>query len=398
MRLYHFIVGTVALGLASCAAYFSVVGIATFFGTNFVQTAIAAGFLEAGKLVCASAAYRYRNVLQGWTNTMLIFFTVVMMFITSLGIFGFLSQSYQTASSQREISEQKVENVRSQKQTIEDRVQRLKSDRDRLVNTRNELRNLQSEQGWLSERSAERLKQIPQELQDIESRITDSRNRVLKLEERITTLEAENSKSAKLGPIMFIADSVGLDPDRAALYFILIIISVFDPMAVTLVISLSMATDLDEAQVETEEENTEEPLDPDERIQRMQEFANVDAKSSSPEIIEDVGSHQKTRRTMNVKDGEDKTVSFRTPHIPMTYVPPPYEASEKKEQANRYQDSTQDTEREDFRKGVDDLVEVEEEEKSDDEFEQWLENADEDEDPPEFPDVESAFKKPYNDI
>ena len=95
MKLFNFLVGFVALGTAACAAFFSVIGIATFLGGNFIAVAVMASFLEAGKLICASAAYRFRKVAPTWIRGLLITFTAVMMFITSMGIFGFLSSGYQ---------------------------------------------------------------------------------------------------------------------------------------------------------------------------------------------------------------------------------------------------------------------------------------------------------------
>ena len=256
MSLYKFAAGFVALGTAACAAFFSVIGIATFLGGNFVEVAIMAGFLEAGKLICASAAYRFRKIASGWIRALLVVFTIVMMFITSTGIFGFLSSSYQKAASERSISEQKIENVRSKKQSLQKRVSRLERDRKQLTTTQDRLQKLQSEQGWLSRRQDERLSSVPSELSKVDSSLTATRDSVLSLNQKITELEANQGQEAKLGPIMFVANTVGLDPDQAALYFILLLIFVFDPMAVTLIVALSMATEgFEETVTEKKTEN-----------------------------------------------------------------------------------------------------------------------------------------------
>jgi len=243
MYLYKFAAGFVALGTAACAAFFSVIGIATFLGGNFIEVAIMAGFLEAGKLICASAAYRFRKIASNWIRGLLVVFTIVMMFITSTGIFGFLSSSYQKAASERSISEQKIENVRSKKQSFQKRAERLEKDRSQLTSMQDRLQRLQAEQGWLSQRQDQRLSSVPSELSRVDSSLTATRDSVLSLNQRITELEANQGQEAKLGPIMFVANTVGLDPDQAALYFILLLIFVFDPMAVTLIVALSMATE-----------------------------------------------------------------------------------------------------------------------------------------------------------
>lgn len=256
MKLYNFVLGFVALGIAACAAFFSVVGIATFLGGNFIEIAVMASFLEAGKLVCASAAWRYRDIAGYKLRSALVTFTVIMMFITSTGIFGFLSTSYRQASAEMDIEQQRVQNLESRKQTFQNSLERLRSDRERLIGERKDLRSLQAEQGWLSEVDNSRLQQIPTRLDSLNGEITAVQDSVLAYEQRITNTESEQTASAKLGPVMFVADSVGLDPDQAALYFILLLVFVFDPMAVTLVIALSMATGIDEVDSEAGETPT----------------------------------------------------------------------------------------------------------------------------------------------
>lgn len=253
--MYRFITGVVALGLAACAAYFSVIGIASLMGANFWQVAVMAGFLEAGKLVCASAAYRFRKVAPRWIRGLFITFTGVMMLITSLGIFGFLSSSYQKAASERDVNQQQVENVESKLQTFKSEVARLKEDRQRLISEQQELQQTRAEQGWLSKRQDQRLSDIPADLSETDSALTASRDSVLSLQSRITSLESKQNEEAKLGPIIFVANTVGLPEDSAALYFIMLLIFVFDPMAVTLVVALSMATDFEETVTEDEEQN-----------------------------------------------------------------------------------------------------------------------------------------------
>lgn len=387
MDLYKFITGFVALGTAACAAFFSVIGIATFLGGNFWEVAVMAGFLEAGKLVCASAAYRFRKVAAGWIRSLLVVFTLVMMFITSTGIFGFLSSSYQQVASERSISQQQIQNVKSKRETFKKREQRLQQDRKRLIEERNQLQNLQSKQGWLSERQDERLSEIPNELESLNSRLSATQDSVLSYNQQITELQAQNTEDQKLGPIVFVAETVGLDEDKAALYFILLLIFVFDPMAVTLVVALSMATGLeesvteDEESVEEEQEESEaitEPevspkkeektglevarelgkplpeedsrLSPDERIQRMGEYASI---GDMYENEEDEEENPKTAKEF-IEERKQETDERATA---------PFNA-------------------------------VEEETSDDEGFEEWFENVTSDEEQEKRP-WENPFKAPY---
>ena len=301
MSLYKFAAGFVALGTAACAAFFSVIGIATFLGGNFIEVAIMAGFLEAGKLICASAAYRFRKIASDWVRGLLVVFTVVMMFITSTGIFGFLSSSYQKAASKRSISEQKIENVRSKKESLQERAKRLERDRKQLTTTQDRLQKLQAEQGWLSRRQDERLSSVPSELSRVDSSLTATRDSVLQLNQRITELEANQGEKAKLGPIMFVANTVGLDPDQAALYFILLLIFVFDPMAVTLIVALSMATEsFEETVTESSSEDETAALDESETHENQKQGEETEDDSSD-------GGESFANKKINVEKVRQKT-------------------------------------------------------------------------------------------
>ena len=301
MSLYKFAAGFVALGTAACAAFFSVIGIATFLGGNFIEVAIMAGFLEAGKLICASAAYRFRKIASDWVRGLLVVFTVVMMFITSTGIFGFLSSSYQKAASKRSISEQKIENVRSKKESLQERAKRLERDRKQLTTTQDRLQKLQAKQGWLSRRQDERLSSVPSELSRVDSSLIATRDSVLQLNQRITELEANQGEKAKLGPIMFVANTVGLDPDQAALYFILLLIFVFDPMAVTLIVALSMATEsFEETVTESSSEDETAALDESETHENQKQGEETEDDSSD-------GGESFANKKINVEKVRQKT-------------------------------------------------------------------------------------------
>jgi len=279
MKLYNVITGTVAFGLAACAAYFSVLGIANLVGYNFWQVATMATFLEAGKLICASAAYRYRNLAPLWVRSLFVVFAVGMMFVTSAGIFGFLSGSYQKAAAQRDISQQKIENLESTKSTYQSRIQRLEKDRNRLIEERRKLQDLRSEQGWLSKRGAKRLAQIPAQLSKKDSILSASQDSVLSYKTKITRLSSKNTEDSKLRPIIFIADTMNFPENQAAFYFIAILTFLFDPMAVTLILALSMATDIDEVATEEEEDEIED--------NNMSAVRNIGLPTSNPNELYD---------------------------------------------------------------------------------------------------------------
>ena len=88
---FIFLLGLAALLVAGSAAYFSVLGIATLFSGSFYQVVVMAGALEFGKLVATSYLYRYWNKTTWFLKVYLLVAVFVLMGITSLGIFGYLS-------------------------------------------------------------------------------------------------------------------------------------------------------------------------------------------------------------------------------------------------------------------------------------------------------------------
>ena len=373
MSLYKFAAGFVALGTAACAAFFSVIGIATFLGGNFIEVAIMAGFLEAGKLICASAAYRFRKVASRWIRALLVVFTVVMMFITSMGIFGFLSSSYQKAASERDISEQKIENVRSKKESLQKRVDRLEQDRSRLTSTQDRLQQLQAEQGWLSGRQDERLSNVPSELSRVDSSLSATRDSVLQLNQRITELEANQGEEAKLGPIMFVASTVGLNPDRAALYFILLLIFVFDPMAVTLIVALSMATETFEETVVEEESKRKDEHDVSNKGEEKSDEQNENQENKKVNVEKVPGLSSEPESAAQVEDRKKEVVSPTSDFESVQTALNPSESRSENERSRRKVQS----------------------EDENDSYQEWLDQATSQEVSPEEKPWKNPFKAPF---
>ena len=92
--LFNWILGLSALAISGMAAFFSVTGIAMLFSGSFFAVALMAASLEVGKLVTASFLYRYWKVVNWLQKTYMTIAVVVLIGITSMGIFGFLSNSY----------------------------------------------------------------------------------------------------------------------------------------------------------------------------------------------------------------------------------------------------------------------------------------------------------------
>ena len=97
--MFKVLLGLSALFLAACGAFFSVKGIGLLFSGSFWPAIIMASSLEFGKIMATSFLYRYWKKINNIIKLYLISAVVVLMAITSLGIFGFLSQAFYSTNA-----------------------------------------------------------------------------------------------------------------------------------------------------------------------------------------------------------------------------------------------------------------------------------------------------------
>lgn len=212
----------VTVCIAGSAAYFSVYGLATTFHGTFWAVVIMGGSLEAGKLVTASYLYRFWNQTHVLLKSYMMIGVFALMVLTSTGIFGLLSAGYQSDSlplkqiqEQSSLLESEKTRLISRKQQIDDQIANLPADMSRgRIKLINGFKNEQ-------ENTTARINTLDKQILDLKTSIIQS--------------------EAHIGPITYIAQVFGLNPDYAAKYLIYLIIFVFDPMAVALTIALNTA-------------------------------------------------------------------------------------------------------------------------------------------------------------
>ena len=212
----------VTASLVATAAYFSVIGIASMFAYNYVPALIMGTTLEAGKISVAVYLYRYWRLLPDGFRALLVTFLATLMFITSVGIFGFLSQGYQkTAEEYRLISqelsdlEREFSEKRQRETAINRQIEQLPTD-----SVLNKVR--------LSREFGDELAEIRDRNARIEPRIQELRKKRLSFESHI-------------GPIAYVARMIGVPQDNMVFFAILMLVFVADPLAVTLTIACNMA-------------------------------------------------------------------------------------------------------------------------------------------------------------
>lgn len=231
-----------ALLVAGCGAYFSVLGIATLFSGHFWQVAIMAGSLELGKLVTTSFLYRYWKKIIWFLKIYMIVAVLVLMGITSMGIYGYLSSGYQVNAGKTELIDNKASLIVQQKDNIAKEIEQI----NQRVATLNEARKAQEARlPSMSRRSAapvyEDMARSAEEIKGLTARIQQLQTTVFEKDNELITLNSEGNAVHDIGTFKFVAESVGLPLDTVVKIFIICIVAVFDPLAVALVLAYNIA-------------------------------------------------------------------------------------------------------------------------------------------------------------
>jgi hypothetical protein len=246
-----------ALSISAAAAYYSVTGLAALFAG--VKTAVIwmAASLEIAKLVVASLLYQYWDDLN---KTLRIYFAValfVLMAITSAGIYGYLSSGYQATADKssvvgKEIAliDNKIKNKEADKIFT---LQQLTSTQKSISQLRNALGNnnqtYKDAEGniMITTSSANRKsyeKQLEFALKDekeLSNKISTIDSILLVLSDEKLVKESNAELAGELGPLKYIAKLTNTAMDKIINWFLMIIIFVFDPLAISLVIAANFA-------------------------------------------------------------------------------------------------------------------------------------------------------------
>ena len=236
----------VAIAISAVAAWYSIVGLMAIFAAAAIPIAIMGGVLEVGKLLTASWLYQNWTKVPWLLKSYLTTAVVVLMFITSMGIFGFLSKAHLDQTLKTEGSNglliQNLERQISQQRRIITDGETLLGQLDKTVEVLIEYDRIRGPEGALAVRTgqADQRAEINSQIQSAVSRINEINEDLLPLQKERVALEAE------VGPLKYIAELIYGDEadnmlDEAVRLVILLLIFVFDPLAVLLVIAGNMS-------------------------------------------------------------------------------------------------------------------------------------------------------------
>lgn len=227
----------VALAITGVAGYFSILGLMAIFPASPIAVAAMGGVLEVAKLVTASWVYRNWENANKLLKTYFTIAVVVLSFITSMGVFGYLSKAHIEHTTVGGSAQLKIEQLESKKASAERRLKNAQTSLDtldRLTTTEDVL-----DANYIRNRQKRERASLNQE---IESATAD----IQTIETDLIPLKTENLKlEAEVGPIKYVAELFygsgdNATVDKAVRMMIIVLIFVFDPLAILLIIAANM--------------------------------------------------------------------------------------------------------------------------------------------------------------
>jgi len=250
--------------LAGSAAFFSVYGLAHLFKSQFIPIIILGLALEAAKFSATVGLHDLWHKLNKMLTSYLVAGVIALSLITSLGIYGFLSSAYTVSKAEYSIDEGKINNlesIKAKKKEIlvqyDDRLKKLnesKKEQEQRLNDAVKSTTMvegKDKEGDKIVYNDKRAQQTKDKMIDVSSKAIESANteysnlmkeydqtqrEILELETQILSNRQIQVKKSDILTFKFISEGLGLDLDRTVRYFILILIFVFDPMALALVL------------------------------------------------------------------------------------------------------------------------------------------------------------------
>ena len=246
-----------ALSISAAAAFYSVTGLAKLFAGAETAVIWMASSLEVAKLVVASLLYQYWKKVNWVLKLYLTLALIILMAITSAGIYGYLSSGYQDTANKTGVVDKEItlinSRIKTQESSKEFTLQQLKQTQQSISQLRGALGNntqtyKDKDGNILTTTSSANRKSYEKQLEfalkeekTINNKINNLDSTLLILSEEKLTKESNAELAGELGPLKYINKLTGISMDRIINWFLLVIIMVFDPLAISLVIAANFA-------------------------------------------------------------------------------------------------------------------------------------------------------------
>ena len=253
-----FIIAFSALSVSASAAFYSVSGLSKLFAGASFEVIIMAGSLEIAKLVTASLLYQYWDKINKVLRTYLTIATIILVLVTSMGIYGFLSAAYQETYQKLSINENRIEFLDQKREfyqqdvtRYDDELARISGNISTLSNARAtsiQVRDTTSSTGVRNTISTAELRLAQSRIEveeknrnDVQARREIAADSLQKYQLEILDLENNTEITGELGPLQYLSGLTGTPMDKIINWLLLVIIFVFDPLAISLVVAANFA-------------------------------------------------------------------------------------------------------------------------------------------------------------
>jgi hypothetical protein len=255
--IFPFIIAFSALSVSASAAFYSISGLSKLFAGASFEVVIMASSLEISKLVIASLLYQYWNTINKILRTYLMVATVILILITSMGIYGFLSAAYQETANkagnidaQVSLVEVKRDNIKEQltvytleKENITKAIADLRAGlANNIIQYKDKDGNLITSTSTATRNALEKqLDQAVSRQTDVNLKVDELNTQLFEYETQIVEIKTGSDLAGELGPLKYLSGLTGIAMDKIINVLLLVIIFVFDPLAISLVIAANFA-------------------------------------------------------------------------------------------------------------------------------------------------------------
>src|SRR5210317_20418 len=257
-NVFPTIIALSALSVSASAAFYSVSGLSKLFAGATFEVIIMAGSLEVSKLVIASLLYQYWHTINKLLRTYLSIAAVVLVIITSMGIYGFLSAAYQDTYRQLTIKENQTAFLTQKKDFYEKDVVRYDTELERISNNISTLSNAKATSIQVRDTTVsggvrstistaelrlaqQRIKVEEENRKEVQAKRTIAADSLQKFQLAILDLENNTEVAGELGPLQYLSGLTGTPMDKIINWLLLVIIFVFDPLAISLVVAANFS-------------------------------------------------------------------------------------------------------------------------------------------------------------
>ena len=311
------------LALAGSAAYYSVFGLSSLFAGARFEVIIMAGALEFSKLIIASYLHNHWSK-AGWMKWYLTLAVGVLMIITSAGIYGFLTSAYQKTADQLGVMEKQINVIELKKNRFQEQLDYYNTEKVSLSNSIADLRNgitnnkIQYKDtlgNIITTQSSSTRKLLTKELDlavqsrsEVSVKIESVTDSITKLDLQILDLESNNEVAAEIGPLRYMAEITNKPMNVIVNWFTLLIVFVFDPLAIAMVIALNKLIGRHERN--DDDSDSSDIFDDNEDIPTTTNVEDVEDVSVSRNEVDEERSETPEEEVETVEEATKEEVKF----------------------------------------------------------------------------------------